>query len=86
MDSPITTDIGITMNYRANNKVWQDMVQFIDRPLASERTPVLRLNRFSFLLPILASFDRLNIPKNELDEVLERQEYAFNKSREGRSG
>ncbi|MFZ0510528.1 MAG: hypothetical protein WAM14_02880 [Candidatus Nitrosopolaris sp.] len=39
VDSPITTDIGITMNYRVNNKVWEDMVMFIDRSLASERTP-----------------------------------------------
>jgi hypothetical protein len=58
------------------------MDMFIDRPLASERTSVLRLNRFSFFLPILASFEASNKPKNEL----EMQEYAFNKSRERRSG
>ena len=33
------------------------------------------------------SLEVLNIPKNELDEIRERQEYAFNKSRkERRSG
>ena len=70
------------MNNRAINKVWQDMVVFIDRPLASQRIPMLRLNRFSFPLPIPATFQALNIPENELNEVRERQEYAFNKSRE----
>ena len=34
-----------------------------------------------------SSFKVLNIPKNDLDEIRERQEYAFNKSlKERRSG
>jgi len=91
VDTYMTTDTGITMNNLDDRKI-QDMVQFI----GNERIPVLRLNRFSLLFPILPTFDPFflpipatfqasNIPKNELDEVRERQECAFNKSRERRS-
>jgi hypothetical protein len=59
------TDIDFIMNNRANNKV-QDMVQFI----GNEHIPVFRLKIYSFLLPILATFDRLYIPKNELHESM----------------
>jgi hypothetical protein len=49
-----------------------------NKELEDMRTPVLRLNT--------ASFEALNKPDNELDEIRERQEYAFNRSREQTSG
>ncbi|MFZ0512244.1 MAG: hypothetical protein WAM14_11610 [Candidatus Nitrosopolaris sp.] len=79
VESPTTTtmEIGITMNYCASNKEWKDM--FIDGPPTS--IPVLRPDTFNFPLQNPTTFKALNISKKELDEIRERQEYAFIKNR-----
>ena len=73
------------MNYWASNKERREM--FIEGPLTRTRTcfPPLRPDKFNFLLKNPTKLKTPNISENELDEIRERQEYAFNKIRERRS-
>jgi len=74
VESPTTTEIGIKMSYSAiTDEEWKDM--FMDGPLTS--FPPLRPDKFNFLSRDPTTFD---VSKNELDDVRERQEYAYTKS------
>jgi hypothetical protein len=65
VQSPTTTEIGITMNYFAMNKEWKDM--FIDGP--KTRIPPLRPDKFNFLLQNPTRYKTLNISENEFDDI-----------------
>jgi hypothetical protein len=73
VESPTTTEIGIKMSYSAITEEWKDM--FMDGPLTS--FPPLRPDKFNFLSRDPTTFD---VSKNEVDEIRERQDYAYRKS------
>ncbi len=68
-DTLITTSMSIAMNNSVINREWKDM--FIDGPLTC--IPPLKPGKFNFLL------NTFEVSENELDDIRERQEYAYKK-------
>jgi hypothetical protein len=66
-DMLITTSMSIAMNNSVINREWKDM--FIDGPLTC--IPPLKPGKFNFLL------NMFEVSENELDDIRERQEYAY---------
>ena len=61
--------MSIAMNNSVINREWKDM--FIDGPLTC--IPPLKTGKFNFLL------NTFEVSENELDDIRERQEYAYKK-------
>jgi hypothetical protein len=81
-DTLITTGISIAVNNSVINKGWKDM--FIDSLLTN--IPPLRPDKFNCLSKNPTKFKALNLSENELDDIRERQEYAYKKNLTQTSG